>query len=186
MLVATILRERRYPSGAVLRVVRGNLVREPVDAIVNAANEWLQHGGGVAGAIAAAGGPAIQRESDAIGHVATGSCAVTSGGELSCRYVIHAVGPVYRGTGDEDDLLAAGVRSSLEAADRLGLSSISIPGISSGIYGFPKDRCAAIIVREAESFLQREPAPSVTEVRLCNIDEKTAVAFVSAFDQTGA
>jgi O-acetyl-ADP-ribose deacetylase (regulator of RNase III) len=164
----------------VLRVVRGNVVTEEVDAIVNAANEDLQHGGGVAGAIRSAGGPEIQRESDQIGRVPTGSCASTSAGLLPCDHVIHAVGPVYQGRGDEDELLASATRCALEKAEELGVKSLSMPAISSGIFGFPKGRCAEILLREADAFLSRDPAPGLREVRMCNIDQETSEIFRQA------
>jgi O-acetyl-ADP-ribose deacetylase len=176
------VRSRVMSSGARLEVVRANLVEETVDAIVNAANEHLAHGGGVAGAIVRAGGAVIQEESDRLAPVPTGSCAVTSAGRLPCRHVIHAVGPVW-GRADAEPLLASAARSALEAADRLGLASVSMPGISSGIFGCPKDVCARILLDEAVAFLTREPAPSVRLVRLCNIDAPTTEAFAVAFDR---
>lgn len=179
--MAEVLREAVLRNGTVLQVVRGNLVEEQVDAIVNAANEKLVHGGGVAGAIVRAGGEVIQEESERVAPVATGSCAVTGAGALPCRYVIHAVGPIYKGVPSDDVLLAAACASALAAASELGLESVSMPAVSSGIFGFPKDRCAAILTREVMRFLERDPG-SVRIVRLCNIDQPTADAFVAAFD----
>ncbi len=181
--MSEILRERVYPSGAILRIVLGDLVAEEVDAIVNAANERLQHGGGVAGAIAAAGGPTIQRESDAIGYVPTGSCAVTSAGRLLCRYVIHAVGPVYGRHRDGDALLASAAACALHKAEELGLASISMPAVSSGVFGYPKERCAEILLAEADRFLSRSPAPTLQEIRMCNIDMATAAVFVAVLER---
>jgi O-acetyl-ADP-ribose deacetylase (regulator of RNase III) len=180
--MAQVLRERHFPTGAVLRIVRGNIVEERVDAIVNAANERLQHGGGVAGAISSAGGPDIQRESDAVAPVRTGSCAVTGAGRLPCRWVIHAVGPVYGGRPEDDDLLRSAAHSALRKADELGAASVSLPAISSGIFGFPKDRCADILIGEAVEFLSGSPSPHVSEVRLCNYDALTAGIFADTFD----
>jgi O-acetyl-ADP-ribose deacetylase (regulator of RNase III) len=139
-------------------IVEADLTRMQVDAIVNAANSHLQHGGGVAGAIVRAGGQIIQRESDAIGFVPVGSAAVTGAGSLPCRYVIHAVGP-RMGEGDEDRKLENATRSSLERAEELKIASIALPAISTGIFGYPIDRCARImlrVVRDFEAhFLQR-------------------------------
>ena len=103
--------------GVVLRVVRGDLTESDVDAIVNAANSYLRHGGGVAGAIVRKGGPIIQEESDKIGFVPVGSAALTTGGKLKARHVIHAVGPMW-GEGDEENKLKRAVRSVLALAAR--------------------------------------------------------------------
>jgi len=175
-----VLFEQALPSGAVIRVVQGDLTQEPVDAIVNAANEHLAHGGGVAGAIVRRGGYVIQQESDAWvkvhGPVRTGGAAITGAGALPARYVIHAVGPVW-GSGGEDDKLANAVRSALALAEQRGLRSISLPGISSGIFGFPKERCAQIMIRVAREFLAARPAGALREVNLCNLDALTARIF---------
>jgi len=180
--MAQVLREKRFAGGGVLRIVQGNIVAEPVDAIVNAANERLQHGGGVAGAISSAGGPEIQKESAVVAPVRTGSCAVTGAGRLPCRWVIHAVGPVYGGRPEDDDLLRSAARSALRKAAELGAASVSMPAISSGIFGFPKGRCAEILIGEAVEFLSTSPGPTVSEVRLCNFDALTAGIFADTFD----
>jgi putative ATPase len=173
-------------TGAVVQIVRGNIVHEHVDAVVNAANEHLRHGGGVAGAIVSAGGRVIQEESDRVAPVPTGSCAVTSAGALPCRYVIHAVGPVYSGSPRDDELLASAARAALTEAERLGLDSVSIPAISSGIFGFPKDRCARILLDEVRAFLGSDPPPHLRTVRLCNFDQQTVDVFAAAFDRAFA
>jgi len=115
-----------------LELVEGDITELDTDAIVNAANEHLAHGGGVAGVIARKGGPTIQRESDAWvrrhGPVPTGSAAITSGGDLKARYVIHAVGPVYDGTPRSAELLASAVRAALRMADERGLRSVACCG----------------------------------------------------------
>ncbi len=164
-----------------MRIVQGDLTAETTEAIVNAANEWLKHGGGVAGAIARRGGEIIQQESDAWvrqhGPVRTGSAAITNGGRLAAKYVIHAVGPVW-GSGNEEQKLASAVKSALALAEAHHLKSISIPGISSGIFGGPKDICARVILQAALEYAQQNPATSLREVRFCNIDEATASAFV--------
>ena len=145
-----VLFEHTTSKEQVIRIVQGDLTAEAVDAIVNAANERLAHGGGVAGAISRAGGPIVQRESDAWvrehGPVPTGSAAITGAGALPCRYVIHAVGPVW-GSGDEERKLASAVQSALDLADENDLRSVSMPGISSGIFGFPKPLCAEVMLR---------------------------------------
>ena len=135
-----------------IEVVRGDITRIAVDAIVNAANEGLHGGGGVDGAIHRAGGPAIMAECRALGGCPTGDAKATTAGNLPARYVIHAVGPVWHG-GDrgEDDLLASAYRRSVEVAAELGCSSVSFPAISTGIYGFPIERAAPIALSTARA-----------------------------------
>jgi putative ATPase len=178
-----VLFEHTLSTGSVVRVVQGDITTEKTEAIVNAANERLMHGGGVAGAISRKGGRTIQQESDAWvrqhGPVVTGSAAITSGGKLPAKFVIHAVGPVW-GSGNEEEKLGNAVRSALSLADSHDLKSISIPGISSGIFGGPKDVCAKVITQAALEYLEQNPATSLREVRFCNIDEATASAFVEA------
>jgi O-acetyl-ADP-ribose deacetylase (regulator of RNase III) len=175
-----VLFDHTMPAGQVIRVVQNDLTTEQVDAIVNAANEQLSHGGGVAGAISRRGGPSIQRESTAWvrdhGPVATGSAAITGGGTLPCRYVIHAVGPVW-GSGGEQAKLASAVRSALDLADQYGLRSVSMPGISSGIFGFPKPLCAQVILGAVDKWLADHPESTVREVNACNIDALTSGIF---------
>jgi len=143
-----------------LELIEGDITALDTDAIVNAANEALAHGGGVAGVISRRGGPAIQRESDAWvrehGPVPTGSAAITSGGRLKARYVIHAVGPVYDGTPRSAELLAWAVRSALRLADEHGLRSIALPAISTGIFGYPMEEAARVMLRAAAGYLEGE------------------------------
>lgn len=176
-----VLFEGRTPDGQVVRVVQNDLTEECADAIVNAANERLSHGGGVAGAIARRGGPTIQRESSAWvrehGPVATGSAAITGAGELASRYLIHAVGPVWSGSGNEEAQLASAVRNALDLADRHDVRSVSIPAISSGIFGFPKPLCAEVMLRTIREWLAAHPESALREVNACNIDSQTAELF---------
>lgn len=162
-----------------LLVCKGDLTRERVDAIVNAANEHLAHGGGLAGAIVRAGGEVIQRESDAVAPVPTGGAKATGAGALPCRRVIHAVGPIYsRYTPEEADrLLASATESALAVATAEGLESVALPAISSGIFGFPKERCARVMIATVVGFLEATPAAPLREVRLCNFDEPTVEVF---------
>ena len=165
-----------------LELVHGDITEEAVDAIVNAANEHLMHGGGVAGWIVRKGGRIIQEESNRIAPVPTGHAAVTSAGALPARYVIHAVGPVW-GSGDEDQKLRSAVENSLARAHELGIHSVSLPAISSGIFGFPKDRCAEILLDTAVAFLAHHPDTALREVRFCLFDEPTLKAFREAWDR---
>ena len=140
---------------ASLSAVRGDIAAFPADAIVNAANESLQLGAGVAGAIRRAGGPSIQRECDRIGRCPTGGAVSTGAGELPARWVIHAVGPVWGG-GDsrEDELLDSAVTAALGRAEELGAASVALPALSTGIYGFPIERAARISVAAARRFAE--------------------------------
>jgi O-acetyl-ADP-ribose deacetylase (regulator of RNase III) len=160
----------------VLQAVLGDMTAERVDAIVNAANSNLAHGGGLAGAIVARGGAVIQEESDKLAPVATGNAAVTSAGDLPCRWVIHAVGPVW-GDGGEETSLRMAVRSSLDCAAELGVTSIALPAISTGIFGYPKSEGTATIVEEARLWLDGHPDSSLTTVRFTAFDERTAGLF---------
>ena len=143
-----------------LELVEGDITEMDTDAIVNAANERLAHGGGVAGVISRKGGPAIQQESNAWvhrhGRVATGSAAITSGGNLKAHYVIHAVGPVYGSTVRSAELLGSAVRAALQMADEHGLKSIALPAISTGIFGYPMEEAAQVMLRAAVEYLQGE------------------------------
>lgn len=140
-------------EGTQLELVEGDITELDVEAIVNAANEDLQLGAGVAGAILAKGGPSIQEECDRIGHSAVGTAVITNAGDLAARHVVHAVGPRW-GEGEEDRKLASAVRSSLALADRHGLRSMAFPAISTGVFEFPIDRCARIMLTEIYRYLQ--------------------------------
>lgn len=140
-------------EGTQLHLVEGDIIEQEVDAIVNAANAELQLGAGVAGAIREAGGPSIQEECDRIGGTPVGTAVITTGGNLQAKHVIHAVGP-QMGEGEEDRKLQSAIRASLAVADRHGLKSIALPAISTGVYGFPMDRCARILLTEVYRYLQ--------------------------------
>jgi O-acetyl-ADP-ribose deacetylase (regulator of RNase III) len=136
-----------------LELVEGDITELEVDAVVNAANEHLQLGAGVAGAIRERGGPSIQEECNRIGSTPVGTAVMTGAGNLPARQVIHAVGP-RMGEGEEDKKLASAVRSALALADRRGLKSIAIPAISTGVYGFPMERAARVMLTEIHRYLQ--------------------------------
>jgi O-acetyl-ADP-ribose deacetylase (regulator of RNase III) len=154
-----------------IRLVSADITEREVDAIVNAANSRLQHGGGVAGAIVRKGGGIIQDESDKIGYVPVGNAAITTAGRLKARYVIHAVGP-RMGEGDEDNKLKKAVNSVLALATEKRLRSISLPAISAGIFGFPKDRCAKILAGETAAFLKGNPGSTLELVEFCIFDQE--------------
>jgi O-acetyl-ADP-ribose deacetylase (regulator of RNase III) len=172
--------EEVLPSGQVLALHHGDLTEEEVDVIVNAANEGLALGGGVAGAIRRRGGDDIQRECHAwvAAHGPAGHDrpAVTGAGRLPCRAIIHAVGPVW-GAGDEPRKLEAAYRSALELAHREGFRSIAFPSLSTGIFGFPVERAAPIALAAARAFAGRFPESPVREIRFTVIDAATVDVF---------
>jgi O-acetyl-ADP-ribose deacetylase (regulator of RNase III) len=174
----------RTVDGKTLRLIQGDITERDVEAIVNAANSYLQHGGGVAGAIVRKGGQIIQEESDKIGYVPVGGAAVTVAGKLPAKFVIHAVGP-RMGEGDEDNKLKNAVRSSLQLASEKGLKSISIPAISSGIFGFPKDRCALILIQETLKYIRENPYSSIETIEFCIYDDLTIGYFQNEFQGIG-
>jgi O-acetyl-ADP-ribose deacetylase (regulator of RNase III) len=137
----------------VLELLEGDITEMDTDAVVNAANAQLVLGGGVAGAIRRKGGPKIQEECNGIGGTFVGGAAITTGGNLKARYVIHAVGP-RMGEGNEDQKLKNATLNSLKLADEKNLKSISFPAISTGIFGFPIARCAEIMLRTAVEYLK--------------------------------
>ncbi len=183
--MADVLAERQFGEDRAVQLVWGDLTEEAVDAIVNAANSRLAHGGGVAAAIVRKGGSIIQEESDRIGYVPVGEAAITTGGKLKARYVIHAVGPQW-GEGDEDEKLKNAVENSLRLAVEHQLTRISLPAISSGIFGFPKERCARIIWSTVCRFLEQSEAGTVKAVRVCVYDQPTRAAFEQTVDEQNA
>jgi len=140
-------------GNSVLELVDGDITGMDTDAIVNAANDRLIMGGGVAGAIRRKGGPAIQEECNKIGGTFVGGAVITTGGNLKAKYVIHAVGP-QMGEGDEDNKLKNATLNSLRMADKHNLKSIAFPAISAGIFGFPIERCAEIMIRTTIKYLK--------------------------------
>jgi O-acetyl-ADP-ribose deacetylase (regulator of RNase III) len=175
-----------YRSGdKTVRLVQGDITERDTDAIVNAANSYLQHGGGVAGAIVRKGGQIIQEESDRIGFTPVGHAVLTSAGSLPAKFVIHAVGPRL-GEGDEENKLKNAVLHSLLLASQKGLRSISMPAISSGIFGFPKDRCAKILVGESLAFLEEQTGSSLQSIEFCIYDNLTLSFFKREFEKLRA
>lgn len=157
-----------------LELRQGNIALLNVDAVVNSANEFLSFGSGVAGAIIAEGGDAIQKECNEIGSCPTGSAVVTTGGDLSAKYVIHAVGPMY-GEGNEHEKLRSAVSASLRLAEENKLTSIAFPAISAGYFHFPLEECAKIILGTI-----KELAPTfktLDHVVVCLYDKETFSEF---------
>jgi O-acetyl-ADP-ribose deacetylase (regulator of RNase III) len=149
----------RGPAGKrrILELVRGDITREKVAAVVNAANQTLLGGGGVDGAIHRRGGLAILEECRRLGGCATGDAKITTGGNLPAKHVIHTVGPIYQGGGrGEAGLLASAYRRSLEVADEHALTSIAFPSISTGAYRYPIEQAARIALATVKSYLEGE------------------------------
>jgi putative ATPase len=158
-------------------VVTGDLTAQPVDAVVNAANNRLQHGGGVAAAIVRAGGPVIQEESNrwvqTHGSLSPDCAAVTSAGTMPAEHVIHVAGPIYRQGQDNEGLLRAAVSAALDAAAEVGAKSIAFPAISAGIYGYPIAEATAVLADEIVQWTQRHPGV-LRQVRLVGFDTAAA------------
>ena len=184
--MSRLIVQHQLPSGQTLALYQGDLTEESVDAIVNAANAHLAHGGGVAGAIVQRGGPEIQQESDAWvkqhGPAGHEKPALTSGGRLPARWVIHAVGPVW-GSGDEDRKLRAAYSSALQLAHDKQFTAIAFPSISTGIFGFPVERGAAIGVQAAVDFCTIHPDSPLREIRFTLIDANTVEVFRAEFEK---
>jgi O-acetyl-ADP-ribose deacetylase (regulator of RNase III) len=160
-----------------VETVQGDVTAESVDAIVNAANEHLAPGGGVCGAIHAAGGPSIEAECRRIGHCPTGGAVTTGAGALPARFVIHAVGPVWHGGGrGEPALLASAYRCALDEAARVGARSVAFPAISTGIYGYPLEEATSVAVHTVRNW----KGEGVTLVRFVCFDRATLAAYEAA------
>jgi O-acetyl-ADP-ribose deacetylase (regulator of RNase III) len=155
---------------------QGDLTESDCEAVVNAANTGLMLGAGVAGAIRKKGGPQIQAECDKIGPVALGEAAVTTGGNLKARHVIHAAG-MHLGGGVSEQSLRDTTRNSLKRATEKGIKSVAFPAIGTGIGGFPIKRCAEVMLEEIRDHLEREPIPQRVEMVLFDH------AALSAFEQ---
>jgi O-acetyl-ADP-ribose deacetylase (regulator of RNase III) len=161
-------------ANTVLELVDGDITEMATDAIVNAANAQLILGGGVAGAIRRKGGPSIQQECNKVGGTFVGGAVITTGGNLKAKYVIHAVGP-RMGEGDEDAKLENATLNSLRIADKHNLKSISFPAISAGIFGFPIERCAEIMLRTAIDYLKGETG--LKKVVFCLFGKESYAVF---------
>ncbi len=151
-----------------------------VDAIVNAANAQLVLGGGVAGAIRMKGGPAIQAQCHEIAPISVGQAVITTGGKLKAAHVIHAVGP-RMGEGDEEEKLNSATVNSLKVADNNNLSTIAFPAISTGIFGFPLDKCAKIMLAATSEYLKGNTC--IKEVTFCLFDSKAYDTFTSEMER---
>ena len=164
-----------------IELVVGDITEQEVDAIVNAANSTLLGGGGVDGAIHRAGGPAILAECRALGGCDTGDVKPTRAGELPARYVLHAVGPVWRGGGDaEAELLASCHRRAIELAASLGCRTVAFPAISTGAYGYPLEKAAPVAIGATNDAMRAHPEVAVA--RFVFRDEATLAHYRAALD----
>jgi O-acetyl-ADP-ribose deacetylase len=159
-----------------IELLQGDITKQEVDAIVNAANRGLLGGGGVDGAIHRAGGRAIRDEAQLLGGCDTGDAKATTAGDLPAMYVIHAVGPVWQG-GDagEAELLASCHRRSLEVADELGCRTVAFPAISTGVYGYPVELAAEIALGTTHEEVEKHPR--IDEVRFVLFSDADYEAF---------
>ncbi len=165
-----------------MRVVTGDITKLEADAIVNAANRTLLGGGGVDGAIHRAAGPELLEECRKLGGCETGGAKITPGFRLPARFVIHTIGPVWRGGAKgEPELLASCYRNSLALAERHGLESVAFPAISCGVYGYPVERAARLAVRETAEFLASHQLPE--EVIFVCFDPETAAEYRGALKE---
>jgi O-acetyl-ADP-ribose deacetylase len=164
-----------------LEATQGDITKEEVDAIVNAANSGLTRGGGVCGAIFAAAGPDLDGACAQLGGCPTGDAKATPGFRLPARWIIHAVGPVWQGgEHGEPEQLASAYRRSLEVADEIGARSVAFPAISTGIYGYPLDAATEIAVRTC-----KEADTNVHLIRFVCFDDKTLAAYRTVLASVG-
>ena len=166
-------------NGVTIELIEGDITEQTTDAIVNAANSQLILGSGVAGAIRRKGGPSIQDECLGIGHCDVGHAVITGAGNLKARYVIHAVGP-RMGEGSESGKLANAVRASLALAEKHGLHSIALPAISTGVFGYPLESCADIMLRVIFNYTF-EDLKHLRHVVLCLFDQHAYRIFAAEF-----
>jgi O-acetyl-ADP-ribose deacetylase (regulator of RNase III) len=171
--------ERKEFEGFTITLIQGDITKQEVDAIANAANSALAGGGGVDGAIHRAGGSEIKEETSKIGGCPTGGAVATTAGRLNAEYVFHAVGPVYRG-GEENEaeLLASAYKSCLDLAGEHELESIAFPSISTGVYGYPLEEASRIAINTVIDFCQNSELP--TDIRFVLFDEETFDAYAAA------
>ena len=169
----------------VLELQQGDITLQEVDAIVNAANSALAGGGGVDGAIHRKGGPSIMEECRKIGGCPTGQTVLTGAGKLPCKYVLHTVGPIWRGgTAGEPELLASCYRTALGLARDQGLASVAFASISTGVYGYPVDLAAEVALGGIIAFLEMNKTPKL--VRMVLFDEKTFNAYGDVLREKGS
>jgi O-acetyl-ADP-ribose deacetylase (regulator of RNase III) len=175
-------------AGTAISALRADLTRQEVDAVVNAANEHLAHGGGLAAALVRAGGREVQEESDRWvaehGPLSSGVAAVTGAGRMPARFVVHVAGPRYRAGHDNEELLRTAVAAALDAAAGRGCRTVAIPAISAGIFGYPLAAAARVIAAACATWAREHPG-TLDEIRLIGYDEAAAGAFAAGLDALG-
>jgi len=175
-------------AGITISALRADLTVQDVDAVVNAANEYLEHGGGLAGAIVAAGGWEIQEESDRWvaehGPLTPGVAAVTGAGRMSARFVVHVAGPRYRVRQDNEGLLRTAVRTALDAALERACRTLAMPALSAGIFGYPVGEATRVIASECAAWAGEHPG-ALDEIRLVGFDAAVEEAFAAALAALG-
>jgi len=163
-------------------LTEGDITRVDADAIVNPSNTSLILGAGVSGAIATAGGARVQEEMSAIGHCPVGGAVITGAGKLKARYVIHAVGP-RMGEGDEDEKLRSATLHALLVAEENQLESIAFPAISTGVFGYPMERCAQVMLTTAKDFLLSDQDRNLERILFCLFGKESHAIFRATLDQ---
>ena len=183
----TTLRRTASPAGIEIRLIEGDITLSDAEAITNPANSQLAHGGGLAGLLSRKAGPALQRESSQWvrenGPVNHQTPAYTTAGELPFRYVIHAVGPVW-GSGDEEGKLRAAVTGSLRLADQLEVRSLALPAISTGIFRYPVEKAALVILTAAHDYSAKNENSTLKEIQIVVYGSQSARAFQQVWDES--
>lgn len=183
----TILRTIQLPTGMRIKLIEGDITLSDAEAITNPANSQLSHGGGLAGLLSRKAGPTLQEESTRWvrehGPVSHASPAHTGAGELPYQAVIHAVGPVW-GSGDEENKLRAAVVGSLRLAEELGLASLAIPAISTGIFSYPVEEAAGVILSAVRDFCRKEGILSLREIQIVVYGSQSAGVFQQVWDKS--
>jgi len=181
-----LLRETNLPSNHVMQLRRGDITLSDVDVIVNPANNHLNHGGGLAGFLASKAGPTLQQESTEWvkenGPVSHDSPAYTSAGDLPFHYIIHAAGPIW-GSGQEKNKLKAAVNGTLHLANDLKVQSIAIPAISTGVFGYPMEGAARVIIPTIHGYLISNSDSSLKTVQLVVFNDQAVSVFSDIWDQ---
>lgn len=165
---------KKYVNKCLIELVQGDITEQKTEAIVNAANEQLILGSGVAGAIRIKGGPTIQKQCDKLAPIKTGQAALTSAGNLKAKYVIHAVGPI-QGQDADDQLLVSATVSALKIADGSGIKSISFPAISTGVFGFDITRCAQLMLNTVQDYIKK--GSNIERIIFCLFDSHSFEVF---------
>ncbi len=181
-----LLRKIISPTGIEIKLIEGDITLSDAQAITNPANSQLMHGGGLAGLLSRKAGPALQSESSQWvkekGPVSHEYPAYTSAGDLPFKFIIHAVGPVW-GSGDEERKLSAAVRGSLALAERLELKSLALPAISTGIFRYPVDQAARVILTTARDFILENPGGALREIQIVVFGSQSARVFQQIWDE---